>query len=76
MLKVFFKKKKDKNTNNKMAINTYLSIIESKKENKWANRTETDSDKENILTVARWEGVGGMDEKGEGIKKFKFVVTE
>ena len=33
-------------------------------------------DSENILTVARWEGVEGMGEKGEGIKKYKLVVTE
>ena len=31
---------------------------------------------ENILLVARWEAGWGMGEKGEGIKKYKFVVTE
>ena len=33
-------------------------------------------DTENILTVARWEGVGEMGVKGEGIKKHKLEVTE
>ena len=26
--------------------------------------------------VTRWEGVGGLDEKGEGIKKYKLPVIE
>ena len=45
MLKILFKKKKKiKNTNNKIAINTYLSVIESKKkQNKQTSSTETDS---------------------------------
>ena len=30
-------------------------------------------DKENRLMVARWEGVRGLGEKGEEIKKFKFL---
>ena len=30
--------------NNKMAINTYLSTIESKKQNRQTSRTETDSE--------------------------------
>ena len=33
-------------------------------------------DKENILTVTRWEGLGEMGEKGDGINKYKLVVTE
>ena len=33
-------------------------------------------DTENRLMVARGEGVGGLGEKGEGIKKSKLVVTE
>ena len=37
-----FKKKKIKTLNNKMAINTYLSTIESKKQTK-KTRTETKS---------------------------------
>ena len=31
---------------------------------------------ENIFMVARGEGVGGMGEEGEGVKKYKLVVTE
>ena len=42
--RVFFKKnEKIKNMNNKMAINTYLSTIETKKLNKQTSRTETES---------------------------------
>ena len=33
-------------------------------------------DADNILMVARWERVRGMGEKGEGIKKYRLVVTE
>ena len=33
-------------------------------------------DTEKILIIARWEVVAGMDEKGEGIRKYKLVVTE
>ena len=33
------------------------------------------TDTENFSTVARWEEVGRMGEKGEGIKKYKLVVT-
>ena len=43
MLKGLFKKKKIKTINNKMAINTYLSTIESKKQTKQISRTETES---------------------------------
>ena len=38
-----FKKKKIKTINNKMAINTYLSTTESKKQTKQTRRTETES---------------------------------
>ena len=41
--------------NNEMAINTYLSTIDSIKLNK-QNRNRI-IDTENILMVARWEGV-------------------
>ena len=33
-------------------------------------------DTENILMVARWSGGWRMGKKGEGIKKYKLVVTE
>ena len=46
--------------NNKMATNTYLSTIESKKQTK-QTRTETESqmDTKSVLMVAIWEGVKG-----------------
>ena len=40
---LFKKKKKIKTTSNKMAIDTYLSTIESKKQTKQTSRTETES---------------------------------
>ena len=45
--------------NNKMAINAYLSTIKSfeKTQNKQTNKTEIESDTENILMISRWEGV-------------------
>ena len=43
MLKGFFKKKKIKTMNNKMAINMYLSTTESKKQAKRTKITETES---------------------------------
>ena len=45
--------------NNKMAINTYLSTIESKKQTKQI-RTDRIMDTESILMVAIWEA--GMGE--------------
>ena len=33
-------------------------------------------DTENILMIARWELVEGLDEKGEGIEKYRLVVTK
>ena len=52
------KKKKIKNMN-KMAINTYRSTIEFKKQTKQTRRTERIMDTENVFMVARWEGVLG-----------------
>ena len=43
MLRDLFKKRKIKIMNNKMAINTNLSTIESKKQTKQTRRTETES---------------------------------
>ena len=34
------------------------------------------TDTENILMIARWERIGGLGEKGEGIKKYKLAVTK
>ena len=70
------KKKKIKTVNNKMAINTYPSTIESRKQTKQI-RTETESW---IQRMFQWlpDGgrVRGMGRKGKGIKNYKFVVTE
>ena len=49
--------------NNKMAKNTNLSTIESKKQTK-QRRTATESWMERVLIVARWEG-----DVGEWVKK-------
>ena len=49
--------------NNNMAINTYLSIIESKKQPANTKKRDRIMDMESILMVAsRW--------RGEGIKKY------
>ena len=29
-----------------------------------------------VLVAARWEGVGGLGVRGEGIEKYKWAVTE
>ena len=50
------KKKKIKPMNNKMAVNTYPSVMESKKQTKQTNRGRI-MDMENVLVVARWEEV-------------------
>ena len=42
--------------NNKMAINTYLSTTESKKQTKQPRNRDRIMDMENFLMVARWEG--------------------
>ena len=52
--------------NNKMAINTYLSIIESKK-----NKIDT----ENILMLPDRMGVEGMGEKGKGLHHHQTSIT-
>lgn len=69
------KNKKVKNMKNKMAINTYLSAIESTNKMNKQSRNRL-IDRENILTVDRWKEVWKMGEKGEGIKNYKLVVTE
>lgn len=62
---------KDIKNMNKRAINTYLSN-RIYKQNEQAEQRLINP--ENILAVARWEGVGGW--KVEGIKKSKLVVME
>ena len=62
-----------KNINNKMSINTYLSTIESKKQNK-----KQAEQKQNNRTLW-WLPDGresGKGEEGEGIKQHTLVVTE
>ena len=64
-----FKKKKIKTVNHKMAKNTYLSTIGSKKQTKQIRRTNSIMDTESVLMVARWEvGVGGMGEEVRGLR--------
>ena len=56
-----------KTMNNKMAKNTNLSTIESKKQ---TNQTrDRIMDTENVLMIARWEGVWGkMGEVVRGLR--------
>ena len=61
--------------NHKMTINTYLLTIGSKKQNEQAEQKQTQRYGE-LFDSCQMGGVGGMDEKGEGIKKYKLVVTE
>ena len=59
-----------------MIINTYLSTVESKKQNKQTCRTETESQIQRMFSwLPQGRGVGELGEKGEGIKKYKFIVT-
>ena len=51
--------------------------VKSKEHNKWTNKNGNRLiDTENRLIVARGEEFGRVGEKGEGIKKYKLVVTE
>ena len=62
--------------NNKMAINTYLSIIKSIKEDNQAEQKQTHRHRE-YINGSQMGGVGGgAGENSEGIKKHKLVVTE
>ena len=54
--------------NNKIAINTCLSTIESTDQTKQTRRTDRIMDMERVLMVARWEG--GV---GEWVKKLRGV---
>ena len=62
--------------NDKMAKNTYLSTIESKKQTKQTRRTETESWIQKVFDSCQIGGVWGNGRRGEGIKKHKQVVTE
>ena len=68
MLSEMYQSEKDK----------YLMIlcVESKEQNKWTNKIETDSDTKKRLMVARGEGVGDLGEKCKGLKKYTLEVTK
>ena len=51
-----------------MAINTYLSKTESKKQNKPTSGTKTESQIENILTVPDGMELGGQTKEEKGLK--------
>ena len=66
-----------KTMNIKMAINSQLSTIESKKQTKQTSRTERESQiwrSSGELSVGREKGKNGG--KGAGIKQYKLVSTE
>ena len=48
--------------------------MNSKKQNKWTNKTEAISESTKLM-VDRWEGIWWPGDKGEGIRKYKLVVT-
>ena len=55
-----------------MAINTYLLTTETKKKNKRAEQKQNHRYRENF----NGSHMGGVEEKGEGIKEYKLIVTE
>ena len=61
-----------------MVISTDLSTIDSKRQIKQTRRADRDRimDTESILMVCRWRSNWGYVWRGEGIKKYKLVVTE
>ena len=59
MFKGIYLKKKIKTMNNKMATNTYLTTIGSKKTHYANKNRDRIMDMESVLMVARWEGRGG-----------------
>ena len=63
--------------NIKMVINSQLLTIESKKQTKQTNRTETESQIwRSFGGLSIGSGKGEIEEKGTGIDKYKFVGTE
>ena len=58
----------------KYHINYFIYMWNLKnKVNKWNRNTLIDT--EDKLIVARWEGIWGLGEKGEGIKEYKLAIT-
>ena len=55
-----------KTMKNKMAINTYLSTIQSKKQTKQTRRTETESRTQRVFDVCQMEV--GRGRVGEGLR--------
>ena len=56
-----------------MAINTYLSTIESRKPTKQTRTTDRIMDMENILMVTRWDGAfEGMGEDVRGLRSINW----
>ena len=52
-------------------------MVASKKQSKWANITEIELYiHRTFRQLPDWRGIGEISEKGEGIKKYKLVVTE
>ena len=62
--------------NNKMAIKTYLSTTESKKQNKLAEQKQTHRYRGQFDGYGMGGGLGGTGQQSEGIKKHRLVVTE
>ena len=60
--------------NDKMAINMYLSTIETKNQNEWTSRTERFTDTENIFMVARRGLVKGLSEKVRGLRSINWLL--
>ena len=65
------KTKKIKN----MAINTYLSIIKSKKQNKQAEQKQPHRYREHF-DGGQMGGVGEKGEEGEGTEKYRLAAAE
>ena len=70
-----FKKNQKINTMNiKMAINSQLSTIESKKQTR--QPAEQKQDRRSFGETSVWKGKGESGGKGAGIKKYKLVGTK
>ena len=68
------KKKKEKKMNNKMATNTYLSTIESKKQNEQTSRTENRGYREHFDRCLMGGGLGAEVRKVKGGKSTNWLL--